>query len=201
VTDRDPDLRLTTERLVLHLPLPSAGAAAADYYTRNRAHLAPWDPPRPDVFFTPQLWDERLRTNREEYCADRSLRTFLELRDDPGRLVGTANLSNIIRGAFHACHLGYTLDASLQGRGLMHEALTALLAHGFHSLRLHRIQANYVPTNERSGRVLRRLGFAVEGYARDYLYIDGAWRDHVLTALTSPTPGPPDLPASCRPVP
>lgn len=46
--------------------------------------------------------------------------------------------------------------------------------------------ANYVPTNERSGRLLRRLGFTVEGYARDYLFIDGAWRDHVLTSLTNP---------------
>ena len=51
--------------------------------------------------------------------------------------------------------------------------------------------ANYIPHNERSGRLLRRLGFMVEGYARDYLFINGAWRDHILTALTNPNPRPP----------
>ena len=59
--------------------------------------------------------------------------------------------------------------------------------------------ANYMPINERSGRLLRSLGFQVEGYARDYLYVGGAWRDHVLTALTNPNPDfSPAAPASPR---
>jgi hypothetical protein len=52
---------------------------------------------------------------------------------------------------------------------------------------------NDIPTNERSGRLLRRLGFQVEGYARDYLYIHDGWRDHILTSLTNPNPAPPVL--------
>ena len=75
----------------------------------------------------------------------------------------------------------------------MSEALGAGIGHIFGPLALHRIMANYLPTNERSGRLLRRLGFVVEGFARDYLYIDGAWRDHILTALTSPDATPPKL--------
>ena len=47
--------------------------------------------------------------------------------------------------------------------------------------------ANYQPTNVRSGRLLERLGFVREGYARHHLLIDGAWRDHVLTALLNPS--------------
>ena len=102
-------------------------------------------------------------------------------------MLGHVNFSTIVRGAWHCCNLGYDLDAARQGQGLMTEALEAAIAFVFESWNLHRIQANYVPTNERSGKVLRRLGFTVEGYARDYLLIGGAWRDHVLTARTNPT--------------
>jgi ribosomal-protein-alanine N-acetyltransferase len=70
--------------------------------------------------------------------------------------------------------------------GLMAEALRATNAFVFRELRLHRIMANYRPENERSARLLARLGFAREGLARDYLFIDGEWRDHVLTALVNP---------------
>jgi ribosomal-protein-alanine N-acetyltransferase len=68
----------------------------------------------------------------------------------------------------------------------MAEALRAANAFVFGSMRLHRIMANYRPENERSARLLERLGFEREGLARDYLFIDGAWRDHVLTALVNP---------------
>ena len=49
---------------------------------------------------------------------------------------------------------------------------------------MHRIMANYMPHNMRSGNLLAKLGFEREGYARQYLQINGEWRDHVLTALT-----------------
>jgi ribosomal-protein-alanine N-acetyltransferase len=67
--------------------------------------------------------------------------------------------------------------------------VNAVVGFAFETLRLHRVMANYQPINERSGKLLRRLGFVTEGYARDYLFINGAWRDHVLTALTSPYSG------------
>jgi ribosomal-protein-alanine N-acetyltransferase len=68
----------------------------------------------------------------------------------------------------------------------MAEALRAANAFVFGQMRIHRIMANFRPENERSRQLLRRLGFAEEGFARDYLYIDGAWRDHVLTSLVNP---------------
>jgi len=80
----------------------------------------------------------------------------------------------------------YQIAQAHEGRGLMTEALRASNRFVFEGLRLHRIMANYRPENERSGRLLERLGFAREGVAKDYLFIDGAWRDHVLTALVNP---------------
>jgi ribosomal-protein-alanine N-acetyltransferase len=52
----------------------------------------------------------------------------------------------------------------------------------FERMNLPRLMANYMPTNEQSGRLLRKLGFSVEGYARDYLLLQGTWKDHPLTS-------------------
>ncbi len=98
----------------------------------------------------------------------------------------------IVRGAAQFCYLGYSIDESKQGLGLMSEALRAAIGYVFSELRLHRIMANYMPTNERSGNLLKRLGFKVEGYARDYLYLNGKWQDHILTSLVNPNPMEPD---------
>jgi [ribosomal protein S5]-alanine N-acetyltransferase len=67
----------------------------------------------------------------------------------------------------------------------MREGLEALLKYLCDVMRLHRVHANYLPINVRSGRLLARLGFRIEGYARDYLFND-RWHDHVLTSITHP---------------
>ena len=69
-----------------------------------------------------------------------------------------------------------------QGQGLMQEVLETALPWAFHKLDMHRVMANYMPRNERSGRLLERLGFEREGYAKRYLQIAGVWEDHVLTS-------------------
>lgn len=84
-----------------------------------------------------------------------------------------------------ACYLGYSVDHSYQGRGVMYEALDTLIQMVFSQFGLHRIMANYMPRNERSGRLLQRLGFEKEGYAKDYLKIAGRWEDHILTSRTN----------------
>jgi ribosomal-protein-alanine N-acetyltransferase len=124
-------------------------------------------------------------SNRQSLAGGRSARFFLET-ESSGGILGICNLTNIVRGAFQACHLGYSLDKDQQGKGLMSEALTLAIQYAFSELRLHRIEANYLPTNVRSANLLRRHGFDVNGYARDYLYIDGGWKDHVLTSLSNP---------------
>jgi len=168
------------------LPPPEASARVVAFYTRNRAHLDPWSPPYPEGFFTEPFWRERLEAFHEEYRSGTAVRFVLVLRDDPlERVIGNANFTQITRGPFQACYLGYGIDCDAEGKGYMAEALGAAIRFMFDELKLHRIMANYVPTNERSGKLLRRLGFTVEGYARDYLFIDGAWRDHIMTSLTN----------------
>lgn len=160
----------------------------ARFLSENFAgHLDRWSPPVAAEVFTERFWAERLAISAEDYAADRAVRFVLQPRgagDAP--IIGTCNYTNIVRGAFHACHLGYQVARDQQGRGLMAEALRSTNGFMFDALRLHRIMANFRPENERSRRLLERLGFVEEGFARNYLFIDGAWRDHVLTALTHP---------------
>jgi len=163
-------------------------AAMARFLSDNfEGHLDRWSPPATSAFFSEDFWRDRLAIAVEEFHAGRAARFVLQpVGPESGPVVGTCNYTNIVRGPFLACHLGYQIAHSHEGQGLMAEALRATNEFVFRTLRLHRIMANYRPENERSGRLLDRLGFAREGLARDYLFIDGAWRDHVLTSLVNP---------------
>lgn len=182
---------IQTARLRLRPAAPEDAEAIARYHRVNRAHLARWEPSRPGHFYTRGFWEGQIRRDADERDAERALRLFFFDADDPTCIRGTAHFSQIVRGVFHACSLGYGVAKEAEGKGLMHEALTAAIGFVFEEMRLHRIQANYIPTNTRSGSLLRRLGFVVEGFAREYLLIDGRWQDHVLTSLTNPRWEPP----------
>lgn len=178
---------LQTERLLLRAPSVALTAAVCDYQRRNAAHLSPWDPPYPADHHEPAAVALRLQQGAQAFEAGSALRYWFSRREDPARLIGQAQLSQIARGPFQNAMLGYSLDHEAQGGGLMHEALDTIIATLFGpALRLHRIQAAVRPDNLRSRKVLQALGFAQEGLARRYLFIDGVWRDHEVWALLNP---------------
>ena len=181
---------LHSERIVLRIGEEGDVPEVLRYYTENREHLDPWEPLRPAEFYTEGFMRNSLALAWEAFRADRGLRLLL-FRPGEKRVLGSVSFSAIVRGVFHSCFLGYAIAAEAQGQGLMAEALRLAIAYAFDELNLHRISANYVPGNERSGVLLRRLGFTVEGYARDYLMIQGRWQDHILTALYNPSWKPP----------
>jgi len=158
--------------------------AIIDFFQANEAHLRPFGAAYARELLTRRHWLEQIEKRRLEFERDDSCKTFI-FRNDDASVAGSANLSEIVRGPFQAAYLGYALAQREQGKGLMHEALTLLIRFAFAELNLHRIMANFVPSNDRSRAVLERLGFTVEGNARDYLRINGAWREHVLTSLTN----------------
>jgi len=181
------DFELVSERLSLRLHDPKLAQVTSDYYQRNRAHFAPYCPLREPAFHDVEAWSKRSAELRQASLSGQALQLLLFRRDQgSSEVIGDVNFTNIVRGVFQASYLGYQLDREYVGKGLMHEALTAAVAHAFTNMRLHRLMANYVPTNERSARLLRRLGFQVEGYARDYLFLEGQWKDHLLTSLGNP---------------
>lgn len=180
-----------TERLEVRMALGADVPEIVRYFNENREHLRPFDPVRPPAFFGPRFWEAQVKQSVSEFLGDRTLRLFLFQKRPPLGIVGTANFTRIDRGVAQSCSLGYGLAESAQGQGLMVEALRPSIDFVFGTLGLHRIEANYMPHNRRSGSVLRRLGFVVEGYARDFLLINGRWEDHVLTSLTNPDWKPP----------
>lgn len=152
-----------------------------DYYQRNRQHLAPWEPVRGDDFWTLSYWQQRAETSEQQFAAGDAFR-FVAINPNTDQIIAVCNFDNIVRGAFQACYLGYSVDGHYQGQGYMTEALAATIDYMFTEVGLHRIMANYMPVNQASGRVLEKLGFEREGLARHYLKIAGQWQDHILTA-------------------
>ncbi|PTU67547.1 alanine acetyltransferase [Chromobacterium sp. Panama] len=177
---------LNTPRLLLLPAQPAQARAMLDFHVRNRQHFEPWDPKPGDMFFTELYWTMQLRQRARDWEEGRGGRFLLALHAEPERVIGSVGLSNISRGAFQSCHLGYGLDQHCQGQGLMREALEAVIRCAFDTLKLHRVQANYQPHNLRSAGLLKRLGFEIEGHAKNYLYLNGAWRDHVLSSRLNP---------------
>lgn len=175
-----------TDRLAFRLPRPEEAAEVTRFYKDNRAHLQPWSPTFPPSMFSQAFWEAELTRRQEEFDAGHDVRGFLFTRDLPCRVMGNLSLTNIVRGVLHACTLGYSLAAEAQGRGYMLEAVRGAVSFAFGPLRLHRVTAGYMPRNHRSAVVLRVAGFAVEGYARKYVRINGRWEDHILTAIVNP---------------
>jgi ribosomal-protein-alanine N-acetyltransferase len=174
---------LLTARLRLVAADEHLGAALVAFHDRNRAHLAPWDPPASDDFYTEATQVRRLRAAAAAFAAGTGYRYLLQPIGDSTRVIGSINFSNIVRGTFQSCSLGYALDQPFEGQALMTEALRCTIAEMFSvRVNLHRIQAAYRPENWRSAEVLKRLGFQEEGLAPDYLFIDGQWRVHRIAA-------------------
>ncbi|HEX2730971.1 MAG TPA: GNAT family protein [Polyangiaceae bacterium] len=175
---------MMTPRLCLEIPKRSDAPALLAYALRNQAFQAPFSPPPPPLWDTLSNARRRQRQYQEQLRDGTAYRFWFRMLSDPmGPLIGAASLTNIVLGVRRACSLGYHLDWEHQGRGLMHEALKPIIRFAFDELQLNRIEASYLPENARSARVLQRLGFQIEGLGRRYTFINGEFRDHVLTAL------------------
>jgi len=171
-----------SERLLLRELGPDRAAAVRAYGLECREYHAPWDPVRPEDFWELPVVAARLHAQMVDSAAGGSLCLCLALKDDPERIIGMANLRNIVRGALQGCHLGYGLSPLAVGNGYMTEAGLCAVQIGFAEYGLHRIEVNIMPRNTRSLGVAERCGFVREGFSPKYLRINGKWEDHVRLA-------------------
>jgi ribosomal-protein-alanine N-acetyltransferase len=177
---------LVGEKTRLWLPRPEEAAKVAAYFSENFSFHSATQPPLPKNFTQTEYWRKRLRQSLQEFEKDLSIRWFVQERKGSGEILGSINCTNIVRGAFQSAYLGFSVAQKFEGQGYMTDALTIVIPYLFRKARIHRIMANHLPENHRSARLLERLGFVPEGLARDYLFINGRWRDHVLRSLTNP---------------
>jgi len=140
----------------------------------NREHHRPWTEPFTDESgFAAWL----ARSGSDSHAS-------LVARESANGIVGVINFSEIVRGVFQSAYTGFYGMSAFAGRGLMTEALKAAVTYAFTELELHRLEANIRPENTRSLALVQRAGFRKEGFSPNYLYLDGAWRDHERWAIT-----------------
>ena len=181
-------LELHTDRLTLKVLDATYAERVLDFYTRNREFLREWNPAAGPEFYTVAFHAEKIAGELESMRQGWLLRLHLFLSEDAAfeRVIGIIGLNNIVRGSFQSCHLGYQIDQAAINRGLITEALRRAIAYAFDELQLHRVEANVMPRNARSRRVVEKLGFVDEGLSRKYLKINGVWEDHIHYVMLNP---------------
>jgi ribosomal-protein-alanine N-acetyltransferase len=165
----------------LRAPQMSDFNAWAELRENSRDFLVPWEPTWPEDDLTKSSFRRRLRRYAEDMRADQAY-AFLLFRKDGNALLGGITLTNVRRGVAQAGSMGYWVGAPFASQGYMTRGVSAVIPFAFDVLRLHRVEAACIPTNQPSIRLLERTGFVREGYAREYLCINGLWQDHLLYA-------------------
>jgi [ribosomal protein S5]-alanine N-acetyltransferase len=163
----------------LRAPVSGDHAEWAALREASRVFLTPWEPIWPADDLSRSAFRRRLKRYAEDQRSDLSY-AFLIFRADTNVLVGGLTLANIRRGVAQAGSIGYWIGQPFARHGYMTAAVRALMPFCFDSLRLHRLEAACIPGNQASVRLLEKTGFTREGYAREYLCINGVWQDHLL---------------------
>ncbi|MFD8740918.1 GNAT family N-acetyltransferase [Streptomyces sp. NPDC059618] len=150
----------------------------------QREHLAPWEPERPTHWFTEVGQREALEQAEHDRAADRSYAHLIT--DAAGSIFGRLTLASVVRGAGQFCSIGCWVARGAAGRGVATAAVGQALQIAFGELGLHRVQAEILPHNHASRRMLQRHGFERYGLAPQYLKIAGRWQDHELWQVLAP---------------
>ena len=167
--------------VTLRLPQMAEFEEWAALRTASRDFLTPWEPSWPADDLTRAAFRRRLKRYAEDWRTDQSYAFFIFRKQD-NLLLGGLTLANVRRGVAQAGSIGYWLGMRFARNGYMTAAVKGVLPFCFETLRLHRVEAACIPTNTASIRLLERCGFLREGYARQYLCINGVWQDHLLFA-------------------
>jgi ribosomal-protein-alanine N-acetyltransferase len=178
---------IRAERVLLRFPAMADYGQWAVLRAESRAFLSPWEPVWPADDLTRVAFRRRIRRYQREIRNGTGY-PFFVFSPDGETLYGGLTLTHVQRGVTQSCSLGYWMGAAYAGKGLMTAAVKAAVAFAFDSLNLNRVEAACLPNNAASIRLLEKVGFTREGYARKFLCIDGLWQDHLLYGMVRDDP-------------
>ena len=177
----EPIPSVVGDGVILRTPQTTDYGEWATLREQSREFLTPWEPTWPADDLSRGAFRRRIRRYTEDLRTDQGY-AFLIFRSSDNALIGGLTLANIRRGVAQAGSLGYWMGQPFARQGYMTAAVRAVIPFAFSTLRLHRVEAACIPTNNGSIRLLENTGFVREGYAREYLCINGVWQDHLLYA-------------------
>lgn len=148
-----------------------------EYYTRNKDFLSKFEPHRDEEFYTVEVQKQSLIENYKEFIKGEGAHFGIYKSE---KMIGRIRIYNIVHGVFRSAFIGYSMDEQYQGNGYMKEAVSLVVTYAYEELGLHRIEATTLVDNEKSQRVLKACGFNELGICKEYLHINGKWRDHVI---------------------
>ena len=157
----------------------SLAEQVVDYYRRNRKFLEELEPIRDEEFFSLEYQREILKNEVCAWKENTAFRFYIRLTERPDQIIGIIGLNNVVWGPFCSAFLGYKLDENFINNGYMTAAIGMLVKFAFEKVHLHRIEANVMPRNTASFRVLEKNDFINEGISKYYLNINGVWEDHI----------------------
>lgn len=166
-----------TKRLILKTIESKDLLVLRNYLIKNRKFLSNWEPMHEDNYYEDYSILKMIESEIEGNDKQSLLSLYIYLKNDTS-IIGKVALSNIVRGGFQSCFIGYKIDENEINKGYITEAITEVIRVAFEEYKLHRIEANIMPKNVRSIRVVEKLGFEYEGISKKYLNIDGIWEDH-----------------------
>lgn len=180
----DPTPTLAGPGFVLRPPKPKDYAQWRHVRYKSREFLKPFEPRWTERDLGKDVYFARLRHNKAQAREGTEFTFFIMSDALEPEVLGGITLSNVRRRVSLHANIGYWMSAEQAGKGVMSRAVGRLLPFVFDDLKLHRLHAACLPHNIASRRVLEKNGFEEEGFAKGYLKIDGAWRDHTLFGLT-----------------
>ena len=172
-----------TDRLILKTLDGTYAPLVLDYVLRNKDFLEKWETEKNENYFTLNYQKMSLKRDLDNFKLEKSLKFWIFKKNNKKRIIGSISLDNIIRGPFQSCFLGYKLDKDELNKGYMTEAVEKIVEIAFNNYGLHRIEANIMPRNIASIRVVEKLGFYNEGLAKKYILLNGKWEDHIHMVL------------------
>jgi len=171
---------IETSRLKLRTPNLDDVDLILDFIVRNKAHFENSEPIRESNYFKKAYQLDRIKKLQKSNVESIF---YIFRKDNQEKIIGEIGISNIAKGVFQNCNIGYKLDQSEVGEGYMMESIKEITKFIFEDLELHRIEANIIPKNKKSIVLVERLGFRREGLSKKLLKIKGIWEDHFRYAL------------------